>query len=160
MSTLSILIGIHSFSLKLETFQVEQTYLTQPPGTQGYTYVRRRGQQGTYTYTHSMVRQSAGSDELVILERAISGREYVALLKQMDSNRYANINFLIFKALARLSVKKKIQCFLYNNTYYELQTYIEPNIGLSVVKTEVAPEVKTLSFPSFLQFEGKSFLVS
>lgn len=50
---------------------------------------------GTYTYTHSMVRHSndsstdsgIGEGERIILERAISGREYVALLKQADPNR-------------------------------------------------------------------------
>jgi len=84
-----------------------------------------------------MVRSSlTGSNEEVILERAISGREYIALLKQQD--------------MSRLSVKKKVQCFLWNNVYYELQTYEEPNIGLTVLRTEVSNPAD-IEFPGFLK---------
>lgn len=49
--------------LKFEQFSVEQTYLlkSQSHGS-GYNYIRRRGQNGVYTYTHSMVRSDLAED--------------------------------------------------------------------------------------------------
>lgn len=58
----------------------------------GYNYLRRRGANGVYTYTHSMVRHPAGKkdkNEFVILERNISGREYVALMKSKRDTTYS-----------------------------------------------------------------------
>lgn len=127
--------------LKFETFSVEQVYLQ--PGKQfttGYNYLRRRGQNGTYTYTHSMVRRPEGSVEAAILERAISGREYVTLLKGQDPRR--------------VSVVKKVQCFLWNNIYYELQTFVKPDIGLSILKTEIEPGYE-VELPWFLKNKGE-----
>jgi len=77
---------------------------------------------------------------VLFLERAVSGREYVALLKSSDPS----------KAI----VIKKVQCFLWNSIYYELQTYIKPEIGLTVLKTEVEPE-KNFSMPWFLKVKGE-----
>jgi hypothetical protein len=123
-----------SLPLKFETFEVEQTYLATPTEDQdgkGYTYLRRRGQNGIYTYTLSTVRQAPPANETepvnspreqIILERAVSGREYVALLRQADP--------------ARIQVKKRVRCFLYNNVYYEIQSFTEPDIGLSILNTE------------------------
>lgn len=134
--------------IKLETFHVEQNYLQKTnPRLGGYNYVRRRGQNGNYTYTHSMVRRASdgnlGSDpnaEVAILERAVSGREYVALLKNGDPNR--------------ITVMKKVQCFLWNNVYYELQTFVKPDIGLTILRTEIEP-TKEINFPWFLQIKGE-----
>jgi len=74
------------------------------------------------------------------LERAVSGREYVALVKSSDTS----------KAI----VIKKVQCFLWNSIYYELQTYVKPDIGLTVLKTEVEPG-KNFAIPWFLQVRGE-----
>lgn len=86
----------------------------------------------------------------MILERAITGREYVALLKSADPKR--------------LTVKKKVQCFLWNGEYYELQTFVQPDIGLSILKTEPdtgsesqAPTsiLRPEHFPWFLSVKGE-----
>eukprot|EP01125_Pyxidicula_operculata_P022511 TRINITY_DN923_c0_g1_i2.p1 TRINITY_DN923_c0_g1~~TRINITY_DN923_c0_g1_i2.p1 ORF type:complete len:418 (+),score=81.22 TRINITY_DN923_c0_g1_i2:496-1749(+) len=127
--------------VKFESFDMEQTYLA--PGklfSPGYNYLRRRGQNGTYTYTHSMVRDASSGDQQAILERAISGREYIALLKGSDPKR--------------CTVTKKVQCFLWNNVYYELQTFVKPDIGLNVLKTEIEPNT-VINFPWFLTIKGE-----
>ena len=73
--------------VKLEQFEVEQTYLVKPKigdlsSSTGFIFVRRRGQNGSYHYSYSMLRDEPGdSHEKIVLERQISGREYVALLK-------------------------------------------------------------------------------
>jgi hypothetical protein len=93
----------------------------------------RRGQNGIYTYTLSTVRgstDSADKNEQIILERAVSGREYVALLKQADPSRMA--------------VKKKVYCFLNENTYFEMHQFLEPNLGLTILNTETDNPVVTV----------------
>ena len=95
----------------------------------------RRGQNGIYTYTLSTVRSATDTgektDQQIILERAVSGREYVALLKQSDPSRMA--------------VKKKVYCFLHENTYFELHQFVEPNVGLSILNTESDGPVVSVS---------------
>jgi predicted ATPase len=125
--------------IRVETFDVEQTYLHKPHdlNIKGYTYLRRRGQNGCYTYTLSSTGQprvlpsdvaaTAGAlsfvdEKSIILDRAITGREYIALLRQMDSRR--------------LTVKKKVHCFVHDNHYYEIHKFSEPNIGLVIANTE------------------------
>jgi len=133
--------------LRIETFYVEQIYLQKSDqNLPGYNYLRRRGQNGTYTYTHSIVKHpsyvhnSQDDSSSAILERAVSGREYVALQKSSDPTKAVVI--------------KKVQCFLWNSIYYELQTYVKPDIGLTVLKTEVEPG-KNFAMPWFLPVKGE-----
>jgi hypothetical protein len=70
--------------LKTEEFEVEQTYLLKgkAEGTTGFIFVRRRGQNGTNTYSYSVLRDVPGEDKQnCVVERQISGREYLALMK-------------------------------------------------------------------------------
>lgn len=130
--------GIH-----VETFNVEQTYLhKERSNIKGYTYLRRRGQNGSYTYTLSSTGQprfdknnaNANSDaKSIILERAINGREYLTLLRQSDSRR--------------LAVKKQVHCFVHDNYYYEVHRFSEPDIGLVILNTEA----DSAKLPQFLQ---------
>eukprot|EP01117_Protostelium_nocturnum_P003664 TRINITY_DN1494_c0_g1_i2.p1 TRINITY_DN1494_c0_g1~~TRINITY_DN1494_c0_g1_i2.p1 ORF type:complete len:459 (-),score=95.58 TRINITY_DN1494_c0_g1_i2:442-1818(-) len=75
------------FPVVTEQFEVEQTYLLKAKDSDahGYTYIRRRGQNGSYHYSHSTLRDSphdkGDESERTVLERHISGREYIALLK-------------------------------------------------------------------------------
>jgi thymidylate kinase len=136
--------------IKMETFYVEQIYLQKnDPDLPGYNYLRRRGQNGIYTYTHSIVRHPAytnnpsDSEEETsnaILERSVSGREFLTLIKTADPTKS--------------TVIKKVQCFLWNSVYFELQTYVKPDIGLTILKTELEPG-KTFSVPWFLQIKGE-----
>ena len=53
-------------------------------------------------------------------------------------------------------MKKRVQCFLHKNTYYELQTFVQPNIGLSILKTELDKNVEEVTeFPWFVQVKGE-----
>lgn len=127
--------------LQIETFDLEQTYLQKPHDAKGYTYLRRRGQSGIYTYTLSAVarpnvKTKKDDEKHNIHERSIGGREFLALQRQSDPER--------------ITVKKKVHCFLYDNVYYELHQFIEPNIGLTILNTEIEPNQKP-NLPSFLK---------
>lgn len=131
-----------------ETFDLEQTYLHSPKDSKGYTYLRRRGQSGIYTYTVSSVKTpntkqvkvTEDEKKYIIHERAVAGREYLALQRQKDTER--------------LPVKKKVYCFLYNNIYYELHQFIEPDIGLTILNTEIETNQKP-DLPPFLKVCGE-----
>jgi len=128
-----------------EQFEVEQTYLLNSKGGQdkdGYTYIRRRGQNGSYHYSHSSLAATPlnSTQESVasrtVLERHISGREYVALLKQADPNR--------------MTVRKRVKCFIWNNQYFQLSTFLDPAVNLTVLETEVAEKNK-IELPDWLE---------
>eukprot|EP01114_Cavostelium_apophysatum_P022054 TRINITY_DN7854_c0_g1_i1.p2 TRINITY_DN7854_c0_g1~~TRINITY_DN7854_c0_g1_i1.p2 ORF type:complete len:499 (-),score=97.37 TRINITY_DN7854_c0_g1_i1:1555-3051(-) len=129
--------------VKYEQFEVEQTYLINPGKNQapGYNYLRRRGQNGSYHYSYSELRDIPDStnhekDEKTVLERQISGREYIALQKQADPERS--------------TVKKRVKCFVYNNQYIQLSTFLEPNNGISWIEIESVNTEQNVDLPPWL----------
>jgi len=130
-------------NLKCETFELEQTYLQAGESDTGrYNYVRKRGQNGMYTYTYSVFRKpNPESNEHVILERSITGREYVELLRQQDQSR--------------VPVVKRLQCFLWSNMYYEIQTFVQPDIKLTVLNLHTENPELPIEFPWFLNVKGE-----
>lgn len=82
---------------KYEQFESEQTYLLgqDKKDEAGFTFIRRRGQNGSYHYTYSMSRDVPDhGDETVqktILERQISGREFIALQKVINFPNCLNL---------------------------------------------------------------------
>eukprot|EP01116_Phalansterium_solitarium_P011777 TRINITY_DN27559_c0_g1_i1.p1 TRINITY_DN27559_c0_g1~~TRINITY_DN27559_c0_g1_i1.p1 ORF type:complete len:545 (-),score=176.15 TRINITY_DN27559_c0_g1_i1:249-1712(-) len=133
--------------VKHETFEVEQTYLVDPNKNnklgRGFTFVRRRTQNGVNHYSYSETRDLVNADvsgdekpEKTVLERQISGREYIALLKQADPKR--------------MTVKKRVRCFVYQNHYFQLSSFVEPNNSLTVLETECADLNAGVILPSWL----------
>jgi CYTH domain-containing protein len=54
---------------------------------------------------------------------------------------------------SRITVKKKVHCFIYNNQYFQLSTFLEPNIGISVLETETEDAEQKVTLPAWLQAE-------
>lgn len=121
---------------RAEEVKIEQTYLLSPEG--GEARVRRRGQRGSYAYTHTLKRPGKAG-ERVELERPISGREYVALLAQADP--------------ARKTVKKRRTCFLHEGRYFELDRFLEPKAGLTLLEVELDDAKAAVKLPPFLEIE-------
>jgi len=122
---------------------MEQTYLLKPEDQSGYTYIRRRGHNGSYHYSYSVLRdlETPQEQNTAILERQISGREWVALLKQADPTR--------------VTVKKHVRCFVYNNQYFQLNTFLEPEAvkGMTILETEAEDKYQQIELPSWIQTE-------
>jgi predicted ATPase len=126
-----------------ERISVEQTYLPKPKPREdhGFIFIRKRGQNGTFSYSHSMRREvdeKEDNDDVCVVERQISGREYVALLKQADQKR--------------VGVAKDVRCFVHNSQYFELQTYLEPApiAGLTVLVCESETVDEFIDVPDWL----------
>uniref|UniRef100_A0A6B2L5P0 NadR/Ttd14 AAA domain-containing protein n=1 Tax=Arcella intermedia TaxID=1963864 RepID=A0A6B2L5P0_9EUKA len=130
---------------RVEQFQVEQTYLTpyspseSSPET-NFQYLRRRGQKDSFSYTHHS-QKSYDNNRSIFLSRAISGRDYLTLLKQADP--------------ARVTVTKDVKYFIWNNTYFELENYKVPNIGLSSLVVETDQPAEVIEFPPFIKVKGE-----
>jgi CYTH domain-containing protein/predicted ATPase len=119
-----------------EVIDVEQTYLATPDGSEAR--VRRRGQHGVYTFTHTSKRPvSAG--ERIEVERPISAREYEAHLAQADPTRQP--------------VRKTRCVFLYANHYFELDRFLSPHAGLQLLELEVDDLAQSVSLPPFVEVE-------
>jgi CYTH domain-containing protein len=119
-----------------QEFDVEQTYLTGQDGLE--TRVRRRGQQGSNTYTHT-VKRPPTAGQRVRIERPITGREYIAFLAQADP--------------ARRTVRKQRRVFLWENQYFAWDVFREPRPGLQLLEVEVDAPGSAVSLPPFVEVE-------
>jgi hypothetical protein len=111
------MVGQWPADIRYEDFDVEMTFLITTDGSQARLW--RRGQQGSNTYIYSVKRKE--NDKFAIEERHISAREYVALMAQKETTRS--------------TVHKKMRVFMWNNTYYALNYYLEPS-GLVIMEAE------------------------
>lgn len=128
--------GPRQVPVYFEECEVEQVYLRAQDGWEAR--VRRRGQQGAFTYTHTRKRPVAAG-ERVEIERQITGREYIALLAQADP--------------ARRPIRKRRRVFLWNNQYFEWDIFQEPHPGLEVLEIEVGAMDGPVQLPPFLPVE-------
>jgi CYTH domain-containing protein/predicted ATPase len=122
--------------VRSEEVEIEQTYLLTSDGSEAR--IRKRGQHGSYTYTHTVKRPHSEGQRIQI-EKQITGRGYLALLSQADP--------------ARCTVRKHRRCFLWNQHYFELDTYVEPRPGLRVLEAEVEELSRPLALPPFVEVE-------
>ena len=83
--------------------------------------VQKRGQSGSYIYTHS-TKKMLDFDEYSVNKCQITAREYILL----DFNRDQS----------RKKVRRLRQCFTYNFTYFMIDTYLNVKQGVSVLRTD------------------------
>jgi CYTH domain-containing protein/predicted ATPase len=120
----------------LEEFDIEQTYLVSLDGWEAR--IRRRGQHGSSTYTHT-VKRPVVAGQRVKLEHQVTGREYIALLAQADP--------------ARRTLKKRRRVFLWGNQYFEWDVFLDPRPGLELLEVEVDRLDGPVELPPFLEIE-------
>jgi CYTH domain-containing protein len=119
-----------------EESDIEQTYLAGQDGWEAR--VRRRGQHGSSTYTHT-VKRPVVAGQRVKIERQITGREYLALLGRADP--------------ARRTVKKRRRVFLWANQYFEWDLFVDPRPGLELLEVEVDCLDGPVELPPFLEVQ-------
>jgi predicted ATPase/CYTH domain-containing protein len=124
------------FPVHSEVIDVELTHLLSPDG--GESRLRRRGQQGSFTYTHTL-RQPGPDGQIVAVEQAISGRDYVALLAQADPKRPV--------------VRTSRRVFVWEGRYFQLDTFLEPHAGLELLEAEFDDARGPVTLPPFLDIE-------
>lgn len=123
------------FSLSRETVNIEQTYLRSDSGS---ARIRKRGQHGSFTYTHT-VKQKIGSGKNIEKEDMITEDQYVALLNKADPNKE--------------TIRKERTCFLWNKQYFELDDFISPRKGLCMLEAEIESDDEEVMLPPFITIE-------
>jgi len=114
--------------------EITQTYLLSDPDTE--MRVRKRGWQGSYVYFQT-INKTVGEGKHIVTERRITAQQYVDLLQLADPNRNP--------------ISKMRKCFVWKNQYFELDTYIEPKLGLQILELEGVGENDQIEFPPFLE---------
>lgn len=123
--------------IKFEEFDMEQTYLKiEDKDLDGFVFVRRRGQNGVNSYTHSVKRRT-GKKVSSIIEKQISGREYSVFLRKMDPEK--NI------------IRKKIKTFIWKNQMFELIEF--PDLKITILQTEAENIDSSPILPPFVPLE-------
>lgn len=124
-----------------QNFIVNHDYLV-TPSRKMQARIRRRGQNGQWTYTHT-IRRPEINEQSVELRMAINSRDYGILLAQRDDRHY--------------TIYKKRTCFLWNNHYFHLDQYEEPCPngckGLILLETYTTREGGLLELPDFLEID-------
>eukprot|EP00741_Cyanophora_paradoxa_P004301 tig00000792_g4175.t1 len=115
---------------RVEIFDVEEVFLRTSDGTEAK--VRRRGQNGTFTYMHS-VRYPMANGQRIELKRQISGRDYVNLLATADPNMRP--------------VHKRRACFVFDTQSFVLDTFVEPHEGMTVLRVEAEHREQVITLP-------------
>lgn len=122
------------FPMNYEVLDIEQYILSDDdPATQ--VRIRKRGQKGAYTYSVS-VKRCLGPNEETSTFRPITPRNYVTMINQQDPK------------FSR--VRKTMYSFVYKEHYYELVTFVEPQVGITILYLETE-EKGFIDLPPFLQ---------
>jgi CYTH domain-containing protein len=127
---------LQEMQVPCEQVEIEQTYLATPDGSEAR--VRRRGQRGAYTFTHT-TKRPVRAGERVEIERPITAREYEAHLAQADPTRQ--------------TIRKSRCVFLHANHYFELDRFLSPHPGLLLLEVEVDDLDRPLSLPPFIEID-------
>jgi CYTH domain-containing protein/predicted ATPase len=117
--------------VRAEEVEIEQTYLLSSEGG-GDARVRRRGQRGSYSYTHA-------TRTTVEIERPITSRDYQGFLAQADPSRR--------------TLRTRRTCFLHEGHYFELDRFVDPRPGLLLLEVELEDPQAAVKLPPFLEIE-------
>lgn len=119
-------------NVKMESFEVEETYLIAQDADTLEHKVRSRGKGDSYTYAHEVLKKIKG--EKIKRKRPISAREYIQLLEHTDPDRK--------------SMAKARHCFIYENNSYIIDVF--QNLDSNTFKS-VLEEAKDIEVDSLLK---------
>lgn len=122
-----------------QDFTVIHDYLV-TPSRKMQARLRKRGQNGVWTYTHT-IRRPEINKQSVELRMAIHSKDYYILLMQRDENHE--------------TINKIRRCFLWKNQYFQMDIYQEPFPekckGLILLETYTTKTADELHLPDFLE---------
>ena len=111
-----------------------QTYLIARDGEEAR--VRKRGENGHYAYFHT-TKKAVSDNQRIEVERHITPSEYVSLKNSANPEKQ--------------EIHKLRRCFVWDNRYYELDTFISPKLPHCLLEIEDVAKDEDISFPPFLK---------
>ncbi|KAI9102051.1 AAA domain protein [Phlyctochytrium arcticum] len=111
------------FPVSYRDFNVEHVYLVNTSGDGKQIRIRRREEVGGSREVHLSLtaRHPKVDSQRVETRRNLTGREYDALRAQADPSRAI--------------ITKRRRCFLLNDRYFQLDVYLHPSSGLTLLET-------------------------
>ncbi|MDO5510482.1 MAG: AAA family ATPase [Weeksellaceae bacterium] len=116
------------------TSSIEQTYLLSNENEE--LRVRRRGQNGKFICFHTQKKDLAPGQRLEV-ETKISPKEYSLHLENRDKDYRV--------------IRKERKCFVWDDHYFELDHYLEPQLDFQILEIEGLNLQEKLTFPPFLE---------
>lgn len=114
--------------------EITQTYLKSEPGTE--RRLRKRGWDGSYVYLQSL-RKQVSDTEVIETERQISPYQYVTMLQQADPERE--------------TIRKIRKNFVWEKQYFEIDTFLDHEDGLSILEIAGVKDPANIKFPPFIK---------
>ena len=113
---------------------IVQTYLMSEPGT--VVRLRKRMMQGKYVYLQTTTK-TVGDNERIVTERNISYNQYMSMMALADPTRQ--------------SIHKIRKSFIWEGQYYELDQFIDPDPGFSILEMDSETKGEETKFPPFIK---------
>jgi len=98
--------------------------------------VRKRGENGHYAYFLT-TKKFITSNQRIEVERQITPSEYINLMNSANPDKQ--------------TIHKLRRCFVWDNRYYELDTFVSPKLPHCLLEIEDVAEDETITFPPFLK---------
>ena len=114
--------------------EITQTYLKSDPDT--IVRLRKRGWDGSYVYMQS-IKKKVSDTEFIETERQISPYQYVTLLQQADPSRK--------------TLRKIRKNFVWEKQYFELDTFLDRDDGISILEIAGVKDPDAINFPPFVK---------
>lgn len=113
--------------------EIYQTYIK--INSDGESRIRKRGENGHFIYSLTTKRHLTGNQRIET-ERILTPSEYLALRGSADPEKQV--------------IHKLRRCFVWDNRYYELDTFVSPKLPHSLLEIEDVTMDESISFPPFL----------
>jgi CYTH domain-containing protein len=121
--------------VKMEFFQLEEVFLKNQDDT-AENFIRKLGKNDSFIYSHEMRNYQKG--ERIEKKRQISAREYIEIFEQSrDTDKKV--------------LKKVRQCFMHDNQYFIVETFLNVDDQPSFLRIETANDVTEIRIPEFLK---------
>ena len=114
--------------------EIFQTYLAEHDG--GEPRIRKRGENGHYVYFLTTKKQLEANQRIEV-ERQITPTEYISLLNAANPDKQ--------------TIHKLRRCFVWDNRYYELDTFVSPKLPHCLLEIEDVAMDEAIAFPPFLK---------
>ena len=114
--------------------EIFQTYLTERDGAE--PRIRKRGENGHYVYFLT-TKKFLADNQRIEVERQITPSEYVMLKNSANPDKR--------------TIYKLRRCFVWDNRYLELDTFVEPPLPHHLLEIEDVAADEEITFPPFLK---------
>lgn len=114
--------------------EIFQTYLVERNGEE--PRIRKRGENGHYVYFLT-TKKHLESNQRVEVERQITPAEYINLMNSANPDK--------------MTIHKLRRCFVWDNRYYELDTFVSPKLPHCLLEIEDVAKDEAISFPPILK---------